>query len=270
MAARGKNTNGLKVSDIPSKLLSGFLNTPATILLNKLMYVILLASFLIIGFLLGKVQTLEKNPNSTKESVSASAPTQSVSTDPLPTLPPNPKEILKKLGKGHLPPEGNENAKVTIIEFSDFQCPFCASFFKDTLPKIRADYVETGKIKIYYRHLPLTFHPQAKPLAIASECANDQGMFWQMHDKIFENSAGIGETTVENHKVWAQELGLNTVQFNTCVDNQNHVDLIDEDATAAGEVGITGTPGFFINGRLLMGAQPYSVFKATIDEELAK
>lgn len=87
---------------------------------------------------------------------------------------------------GHLPALGDKKAKVTIVEFSDFECPFCNRFFKDTLPQIKKDYVDTGKTVLYYRHFPLGFHPLAKPFAIASECANEQGKFWEFHDKIFE------------------------------------------------------------------------------------
>lgn len=86
---------------------------------------------------------------------------------------------------GHLPPLGSKDARVTLIEFSDFECPYCRSFYKDTVLQIRKDYIETGKVKMLYRHYPLPFHPNATPFAIASECANEQGRFWEMHDKIF-------------------------------------------------------------------------------------
>lgn len=86
---------------------------------------------------------------------------------------------------GHLPVLGKNDAKVTLIEFSDFECPYCRSFYKDTELQIRKDYIDTGKVKLFYRHYPLPFHPSAMPFAIASECANEQGKFWEMHDKIF-------------------------------------------------------------------------------------
>ena len=178
--------------------------------------------------------------------------------------------MLSKLNTGHLPPEGNVDAPITIVEFSDFECPFCGRYYSETLPQIREEYVNTGKVKIYYRHLPLAFHPQARPLAIASECANDQGKFWEMHDIIFDNSASIATTTVEDHKLWAQELGLNTALFSSCVDNQEHANLIDEDVADGAEVGADGTPTFYVNGQQLIGAQPFASFKAIIDQELAK
>lgn len=87
---------------------------------------------------------------------------------------------------GHLPALGDKNAKVTIVEFSDFECPFCRRFFTDTLPQIKKDYIDSGRVVMYYRHYPLPFHPLAQPFAIASECANEQGKFWEFHDKIFQ------------------------------------------------------------------------------------
>lgn len=87
---------------------------------------------------------------------------------------------------GHLPALGDKNAKVTIIDFSDFECPFCRRFFEETFSKIKKDYIDTGKAVFYYRHFPLAFHPLAQPFAQASECANEQGKFWEMHDKIFQ------------------------------------------------------------------------------------
>jgi len=159
-----------------------------------------------------------------------------------------------------------------VVEFSDFECPFCAAFYKDTLPQVLSTYVDTGKVKLEYRHFPLSFHPQAKPLAIASECANDQGKFWEMHDKIFqENSGGkLSGATGDTYKGWAAELGLNTSEFNSCLDDQNHTDVIDSDTSLGTSVGVSGTPTFYINGRQLVGAQPFEAFKTIIEEELKK
>ena len=87
---------------------------------------------------------------------------------------------------GHLPALGDKNARVTIVEFSDFECPFCRRYFTDTYPQLKKEYIDTGKVVMYYRHYPLPFHPLAQPFAIASECANEQGKFWEFHDKIFK------------------------------------------------------------------------------------
>jgi protein-disulfide isomerase len=161
---------------------------------------------------------------------------------------------------------------VTIVEFSDFECPFCARFYTDTLPELTKEYIDSGEIAFYYRHCPLSFHPQAVPSALASECANDQGKFWEMHDKIFdENNAGkLGSATDETYKGYAADLGLNADQFNSCFDDKTHQSKVDEDFAAGNEVGVSGTPTFYINGRQLVGAQPFTAFKAVIDEELKK
>lgn len=100
---------------------------------------------------------------------------------PIPSLAPK-----VSVDNGHLPSLGDQNAKVTIIEFSDFECPFCRRFFTDTFPQIKKDYIDAGKVVMYYRHYPLPFHPLAQPFAVASECANEQGKFWEFHDKIFK------------------------------------------------------------------------------------
>lgn len=96
-----------------------------------------------------------------------------------------------KVENGHLPIAGSTNASVTVIEFSDFECPFCRKFWKETYGQIKKEYVDTGKIAFYYRHFPLEFHPMAQPFALASECANEQGKFWEMHDKIFSSQAPV-------------------------------------------------------------------------------
>ena len=168
---------------------------------------------------------------------------------------------------------GNKNAKVTIIEFSDFQCPFCRSFWKDTLPQIKSEYIDTGKVKFVYRDYPLPFHPMAMPYALGANCANDQGKYWEMHDKIFAEQEKLGSGTIstlnaKDIKKWAAQLGLNANQFNQCLDSEKYKDEIAKDMADGSKVGVTGTPAFFINGQLIVGAQPYATFKALIDSEL--
>lgn len=141
-------------------------------------------------------------------------------------------------------------------------------FYSETLSQIIEEYVDTGKVKLYYRHLPLAFHPQANPLALASECANDQGKFWEYHDQIFDNTAIVASSDVDTYKQWAADLGLNTSEFNSCLDSAEFQDNVDEDLAAAGVSGASGTPTFYINGQQLVGAQPFASFKAIIDQEL--
>ena len=169
---------------------------------------------------------------------------------------------------------GNEKAKVTVIEFSDFQCPFCRAMWRNTLPQIKKDYIDTGKIKFVYRDFPLGFHPGAIPAAEGSECARDQGKFWEMHDKIFEEQDKQGQGTIQFGKPdvvkWASEIGLNMSQFNQCLDSGKYKAEVEKDIADGTAAGVSGTPSTFVNGRILVGAQPYSSFKALIEEELKK
>ena len=161
---------------------------------------------------------------------------------------------------------GSENAPVTVVEFSDFQCPFCEKFFTQTYSQIEKDYIDTGKVKFVYLHFPLSFHDQAQKAAEASQCAALQGKFWQMHDKMFENQASL---SIDNYKLWAKQIGLNTAKFNTCLDSGETASVVAAHEAYGQSVGVSGTPGFFINGVPLSGAQPYSAFKQVIDAALA-
>jgi len=162
------------------------------------------------------------------------------------------------------PFKGNPDAHITIIEFSDFQCPFCAQFHSSTLPQIQKNYVDTGKVKFVYRDFPITsIHPNAVPAAVAAECANEQGLFWQYHDKLFENQNS-----------WERlDLGLITSQFNDCFDSAKYLEEVTQDLQDGMSYGVTGTPGFFIGNDQLgftqvSGAQPYSVFQRVFDQQL--
>jgi len=162
--------------------------------------------------------------------------------------------------------KGDTNAPVTIIEFSDFQCPFCGRFYQQTLPQIEKDYIDTGKVKLVYRHLPLSFHEQAQKAAEASECANDQGKFWEYHDMIFENQAALSDAIFSQ---WAQQLGLDVNTFNDCLDSGKYTSKVNRDNSDAQKYGASGTPTFFINGQKVVGAQPFPAFQAAIDAQLS-
>ncbi|OGN09451.1 MAG: hypothetical protein A3C61_01250 [Candidatus Yanofskybacteria bacterium RIFCSPHIGHO2_02_FULL_39_10] len=170
------------------------------------------------------------------------------------------------------PSLGNKNAKVTIIEFSDYQCPFCRTFWKESFGQLKKEYIDTGKVRLIYRDYPLSFHPMAMPTAQATECADEQGKYWEMHDKVFAEQEKLGQGTVQftvqNLKQWASEIGLNAANFNQCLDSGKYKTEVDKDFNDGSAAGVTGTPSFFINGRLTVGAQPYSVFKSIIEEEL--
>lgn len=165
---------------------------------------------------------------------------------------------------------GNKDAKVTIVEFSDFQCPYCGRFYVQTESQLKKDYIDTGKVNFVYRDFPLGFHPNAEPAAEAAECANEQGKFWEMHNKIFENQESM---STESYKQWAKDLGLDTNKFNSCFDSQKYKDEVKKDEADGEKYRVSGTPTFFIgnpkSGYIrLVGAQPYEAFKQVLDQLL--
>jgi protein-disulfide isomerase len=167
------------------------------------------------------------------------------------------------IAKADRPSKGPSNAPIELIEFSDFQCPFCESAFP-TVKQVLATY--GNRIHFVYRHYPLTIHPNARPAAEASQCADEQGQFWAFHDRLFGDQAHLADA---DFKRVAAELHMNTAQFNACVDSRKYKNDVDTDIRAGDEAGVSGTPAFYINGRMLSGAQPFEAFKRVIDEELA-
>lgn len=161
--------------------------------------------------------------------------------------------------------------KVEIVEFSDFQCPFCKQFFTNAYRDILSKYIDTGKVKLVYRHYPLSFHQNAQIAAEAAECANRQGKFKAYHDTLFtnSNSDGTGLASADLKK-YARDLGLDTAKFNSCLDNGETRDVVASDMKAGQAAGVTGTPTFFINGIKVVGALPFSEFQKIIDQELNK
>lgn len=170
------------------------------------------------------------------------------------------------------PVKGSSSAKVTLVEFSDYQCPFCERFYSDAYKQIVSEYIDTGKVKLVFMNFPLSFHENAEPAARAALCfrkvkANSDAAYFQYHNKLFENQASL---STANYKKWARELGGNGAQFDSCFDNNEFADRITAESAYGASIGISGTPGFFINGVPLVGAQPFSAFKQVIDAELAK
>lgn len=167
---------------------------------------------------------------------------------------------------------GNEKAKVTIVEFSDFQCPFCRVFWSGAYQQIKKEYIDTGKVKLVYRDYPLSFHPAAQTSAEAAECAHEQGKFWEMHDKIFGEQAKQGTGTVTygaiELKKWASQIGVDLAKFNQCFDSGKYKTEVENDFADGSAYGVSGTPTLYVNGNPIVGAQPFSVFKTIIDNEL--
>lgn len=159
---------------------------------------------------------------------------------------------------------GNEDAAVTLIEYSDFECPFCGRHY-GTLKQIKEAY--PNDVRVVFRHFPLSFHQEAQKAAEASECAADQGKFWEMYDVIFEANLA-GTMDVDSWKKAALDLGLDTAKFNKCLDSGEKAARVAEDLNEGQLAGVEGTPATFVNGELVSGAMPFESFKSIIDSQL--
>ena len=162
------------------------------------------------------------------------------------------------------PAMGPDNAPITIVEFSDFQCPYCARFHDQTLQPLLDAY--PGKIRFVYRHLPLTsIHSAAFQAAEASMCAYEQGAFWPYHDEIYKNQAKLD---TDLYVQIAADLALDIESFDSCLENEDYKDLVQSDVDFAVNLGVRSTPTFFISGLPFVGAQPLDAFRQVIDSEL--
>ena len=168
----------------------------------------------------------------------------------------------QRIATGDSPARGPADAPIELIEFSDFECPFCLRA-DPTVRQVLSTYGD--RVRLVYLHYPLPNHPNARPAAEASACAADQGKFWAYHDRLFTRQAKLGAADLKQHAV---EIGLDAAKFNACVDSRATKGRVDADMRLAEEAGVNGTPAFFINGRPLSGAQPFDAFKRIIDEEL--
>lgn len=170
---------------------------------------------------------------------------------------------------------GDDSATVTVIEFTDYECPFCARHYNDTFGHIKKNYVDTGKVKYVVRDFPLSFHQNAHAAAEAAECAGEQGKYFAMHDKLFTNQATwSGQSDAKaTFKQYAKDIGLTQTAFDTCLDTGEMAAEVDADLAAGTAAGINGTPGFWIvsndgQSKSISGAYPYATFQAAIDAML--
>ena len=199
---------------------------------------------------------------------------------------------LKKMMRGPVPPElkppqtmsdagepfkGESTAKVALIEYADFQCPFCRRFDHDVYPQIRDSYVTTGKVKYFHRDMPLPFHDGAMPAARAAHCATEQGKFWEMHDSLLGDAASLTAADIDQR---ATRLGMNVPQLDQCIASDRFADIIQRSVSEANTMQISGTPTFIIGildedgksisvKRTVVGASPFESFKAAIEPLLA-
>jgi protein-disulfide isomerase len=162
------------------------------------------------------------------------------------------------------PSKGPQSAPITIVEFSDFECPYCVRA-EETVKEVLAAYPD--KVRLVYRDYPLPMHERAPKAAEAAHCAGDQGKYWEMHGKLFANAQKLDVSDLKTH---AREVGVDGGKFDQCLDSGEKAKVVEMHKKAGDDVGVTGTPAFFINGRPLSGAQPFEAFKAIIDEELAR
>lgn len=182
---------------------------------------------------------------------------------------------LKTLKVKNNPVFGDKNAPLTLVEVSDYQCPFCKRFFDNTLALLKKKYVDTGKVKLVFKDLPLAFHKQAKDAALAGHCAGDQGKYWQMHDKMFANPKKLDKPFL---KEYAQAMDLDMGAYQKCMDSKKYYKQIEADVAEVNAIGITGTPSFVVGksagdkvtGPYIRGAQPFASFQRHIDQELRK
>ncbi len=161
---------------------------------------------------------------------------------------------------------GDPNAPVVIVEFSDYQCPFCQRHFQQVLPELQK-MVDAGEVQYVFKDFPLTsIHPQAPKAAEAARCAGDQDAYWEMHDKLFENQGGWSGNPASNDvfKGLADELGLDGAEFATCLDSGKYTAAVEANLQEGVGYGVRGTPAFFINRELLPGAYPIEAFQQVI------
>jgi len=190
-----------------------------------------------------------------------------------PSVPPKPENLTVKGDAIYV--LGKSDAPLTLVEFTDYQCPFCGRFETTTFPEIKKNYIDTGKVRFILRDLPLDFHPFALKAAQSVHCAGDQGKYWEMKELVFKNQNKID---VDSLAGYAKDLSLNGDAFKSCMADGKHLKEIGDEAKYAASLGISGTPTFVlgkavgdsVEGRVIVGAQPLAAFEAAINEMLGK
>ena len=239
----------------------------------QILVVLLIVAAFLLGILFTKVQYLEKN---VAENISVA------SQDAVPQVPQQPSGPIE-VSVDDDPVLGDKNAPVTFVEFVDYECPFCKRFFDETFPQIKKDYIDTGKIKLVMRDLPLSFHQNAHAESQAAECAREQGgdeVYFKYHDEIFKRTTSNGTgLALDQLSVIADDIGLNGFSLQSCLDSEKYKDEVDKDLADAAAYGADGTPSFFIgkssssdkfSGTIIVGAQPFATFTQVIDALLEK
>jgi protein-disulfide isomerase len=190
--------------------------------------------------------------------------------------PPQPSEPPSALATKDELFRGASDASVAIIEYADFECPFCGQYEYEVYPRISKDYIQTGKVKYFYRDMPLPEHPHAMIAARAARCAGEQGKFWEMHDSLFAKQNLLRDVDMPGR---AADLGLDAGKFSECLSSDRYTDEVKRSANEAEKLGIDGTPSFFVgiaspdgtvtNLKMILGMRPYDAFKSAIEDTLA-
>ena len=211
--------------------------------------------------LLGDSNVIRSEMKSIRESLARVSPPRT-----------RPTRVVSKVGIAGNPMLGKKDAPLTLIEFSDYQCPFCRRFFETTLGALKKDYIDTGKVRYVFRDFPLDgIHPQARKAAEAARCAGDQSKYWEMHDILFENKKSLG---VGKLKEYARSIGVDPVAFDECLEKGKYTAEVQKDYKDGLAAGVRGTSGFFlgksepggtIQGVLISGARPTRAFRVVIE-----
>jgi len=191
-----------------------------------------------------------------------------------PSAPPTPEKLTVKGGDAQYV-LGNANAPLTLVAFTDYQCPFCGRFEASTFPVLKTNYIDTGKLRFILRDLPLEFHPFALKAAQSVHCAGDQGKYWEMKERVFKNQSSLDADALAGY---AKDVSINVEAFKSCMTSGNHLKEIGDEAKYAASLGISGTPTFVlgkvvgdsVEGKVIVGAQPLEVFETAIKDMLDK
>jgi protein-disulfide isomerase len=266
------DNNTTKQEEVPKTARTSRANCSAYIIGGS----ILISAVLISGSLIYGFRAVVRQTESGNSAVTAAAQTQTAPVAQPTAVAPaqqqpaagTPVNIALKPNTPYL---GSNSAKVTVVEFADYECPYCEQFFKNTWPELKAKYVVTGKIKFVYQDFAF-LGPDSNTAAEASHCAADQNMFWQYHDYLFSNQGaeGSGWAAADHQKQFAAAVGLNTAQFDQCLDSGKYKQEVLDETAAGRSYGVTGTPTVFINGTPIVGNQSVQQFEQAIDSALAK
>ncbi len=254
-----------KLKHLPKFNFSFLKNTTANVYL--IIVVIIFAFFL--GMLTNRVSDLENQVKGTSGSIGTTTAAAQQGTAGAPAVSTAPGAPVN-VAVGNYPPQGDPNAKVTVIEFADLRCPFCEQWFQTVESNLIKDYVNPGKVKFYFRNYAF-LGPASTLAAEAGECANDQGKWWPFHDYMYQHQPDESNTSMytnDNLTQIAGNLGMDTSQFSSCLSDPATAQKVAKDLSDGQAAGVNGTPTTFINGVPVVGAVPYSQIKAAIDNDL--